>query len=213
MRRLTLAIALTLATLALVAPAATHAATDATATRGVFAGRVQGTNAYIALLIRNGNITAYVCDSRTIARWLLTRTGQSTTTLAGPDGFRIRAHFAKKAATGTVTLEDGSRHRFRAPRTTGKHGLWWATGETTAGQHYWAGWILLPGGRQRGNTVSVMNPDLDFGAGGAPVMDPDHDFVVGRAPRLDPQAPAVTVLGIADTAKRLTNPFTDKIIF
>jgi hypothetical protein len=147
-----------------------------------FVGRVQGSDAYIAVLKERGRIGGYACNNGTFSRWITyrrLRNGRAPL-VAGTTGQRLGSvRVAGRTATGTIEVQ-GRMRRFRARRSDARApGLHFAVGKERNGLLV-AGWILLPDGTQRGAISTVDTQNLRPGA-------------PRRAPRLDPNAESVPV--------------------
>jgi hypothetical protein len=191
-------VALSLALVALVAAGVATGARPAPL-RGVYVGRVAGTQAFVAVAVGHGQARAYVCDSRRLAVWLpLDRLRATYVDLAGPGG-RLTGSIGGKDVDGMVTLANGSRHAFHAllaPRN-GTAGLYRAA-TTVHGTRYVASWILLRGGAQRGNIFMIG-------------LDPGDVTRIKPAPPLNPEAASVRVTeGSVATLVKLGDSFIDK---
>jgi hypothetical protein len=145
------------------------------ALKGTFVGKVDGSDAYIALVSDAKRVVGYVCDSKQVSGWLdvaAIRDGKAV--LSSRSGTALgQATFSADGVSGEVTI-GGARHSFSATRSTADAGLYRAarvqrqdgrlgTGETEVG------WVVLPDGTQRGG--------LNTGTTGA--------TLVKAAPRLD----------------------------
>jgi hypothetical protein len=153
-----------------------------TARAATFVGRVQGSDAYIAVLKDGRKIGGYLCDNGTVSRWIEYRWLRKGVAplLVGTTGERLGSvRIAGKSATGTVVIA-GQKRRFRAALTSkADGGLHFAIGKQP-GRLLVAGWILLPDGSQRGavsrvntQTLSTLPttsaPRLDFKATKVPI--------------------------------------------
>jgi hypothetical protein len=147
----------------LAAPAA--ASGSARAGRVGYVGTVRGTQAFVAVVTHGSQVTAYVCDSKTIARWFKGSLKAGTATLSSGGGYVLRVTIAHGKASGSLRVPGAAGvHRFSSTQATKPAGLY--RGVTTiAGTHYVGGWIILPDGRQRGEiltgTTDVASPTLD----------------------------------------------------
>lgn len=151
-------VATLLVTLALAPSAyATARPAKAKTVSGSFVGAAQGSTAYVAVYADKADkkgrrkIVAYVCDSQQVAEWFDRKNVKGNTlSLISDGGARLKATLTKSAATGTITLADGTKLSFAAARATEPAGLYRAE-HTIVGQDYLGGWILLPDGTQRGD--------------------------------------------------------------
>ena len=148
----------------LAAPAAASA--SAHGGRVGYVGTVRGTHAFVAVVTQGSHVTAYVCDSKTIAQWFKgsLRAGKATLTSSG--GYVLRVAIGNGKATGSLRLPGpgGAVDRFSSARDTRPAGLYRGV-KTVAGKRYVGGWIILPDGRQRGEVVTgttdAASPTLD----------------------------------------------------
>ena len=133
-------------------------ATTAVAAKGAFVGKVDGTDAYVALVSDGSRVLGYVCDSKKLSRWIDVSTiRDGTAALATRTGDDLgEAMISGSRASGTITI-GGQPHAFRAAPASGKAGLYRAArvdredGKLGNGEVE-AGWIVLPDGTQRGAT-------------------------------------------------------------
>lgn len=149
-----------------------------------YVGRVQGTDAFVAIARDGRKVGGYLCDSGEVSRWIRygwLRRGRAPL-VAGTTGRRLgTVRIAGRAARGTVRL-GGERRAFRARRVRPRDGgLHFAVGKQPD-RLLVAGWILLPDGSQRG---AVSRLDTRTVQALAPVP----------APRLDPDAGTVGIGG------------------
>jgi hypothetical protein len=160
-----------------------------------FVGRVPGSNAYIAVLKDGRKISGYVCDNGSGSRWIDDSwlRGRRAPLRAGTTGERLGSvRIAGRRATGTIEVR-GIRRRFRAARVReGDAGLHFAIGKQ-ANRLLVGGWILLPGGTQRG---AVLRLD----------METLRSLETTEAPRLDPSASKVQIGGDTDLPPVVAEP-------
>ena len=134
-------------------PAETKAATVA---KGALVGKVDGTDAYVALVSDGSRVLGYLCDSKKLSRWIDVSTiRDGTAALAARTGDALgEAMISGDRASGTITI-DGEPHAFSAVPASGEAGLYRAArvnredGKLSEGEVE-AGWIVLPDGTQRG---------------------------------------------------------------
>jgi hypothetical protein len=165
------------------------------ATAATFVGRVQGSDAYIAILKDGRKIGGYVCDSGSVSRWIeysWLRDGRAPLR-AGTTGKRLgRVRIAGRRATGNIELPGGKR-RFAARRIRERDGgLHFAIGKQT-NRLLVAGWILHPDGTQRGAVARVNMQTL-------------RPLATTPAPTLDPSAGTVEIGGDTDVPPVETEP-------
>ena len=126
--------------------------------KGAFVGKVDGTEAYVALVTDGNRVLGYVCDSKKLSRWIAVATiRDGTAVLNSRTGDELgEAMISAGRVSGTVTI-DGEPHAFRAQQAAGEAGLYRAArvdredGKLREGEIE-AGWIVLPDGTQRGAT-------------------------------------------------------------
>jgi|CXWL01.1.fsa_nt_gi serine/threonine-protein kinase len=118
---------------------------------GSFVGKVDGSDAFIAVILhKNGEVTAYVCDSADISAWFKGSVDGSSLDLTNADGARLTADLAADSFTGTFTPSGSSPLTFTVTKADQPAGLY--RGEDTVdGVDLVAGWIVLPNGDQRGS--------------------------------------------------------------
>jgi hypothetical protein len=121
---------------------------------GSFAGRVDGTNVLVGLVVGEADreTLAYVSDGKSVATWFEGHAEVDAVELTSY-GAQFTARLSTAAATGTVTLADGRVLQFTASPTSGEAGLYRGT-RTAGGLEYIGGWIVLPDGEQRGTVVA-----------------------------------------------------------
>ena len=160
-----------------------------------FVGRVQGSDAYIAVLKDGRRIAGYVCDNGSVSRWIgSSRLRDGIAPLrAGTTGELLgRVRIDDQLATGTIEV-GGRERRFRARRVREQDaGLHFAIGKQT-NRLLVGGWILLPDGTQRGAVAGVDMQKL-------------RPLATSKAPRLDPNASTVQLGGDTDVPPAETEP-------
>jgi hypothetical protein len=183
-------------------PAVARAQTEGLSrTRGrgrttTFAGRVEGTDAYIAIVADSGSIAGYLCDDGSTSLWLgRSRLDNGEAPLRAVSGDRVGSvTIAGNSATGTIDVDGGIRS-FEAARVRERAnaGLYAAVGKQP-NRLLVAGWILLPDGSQRGAVAGVDTTTLGrLDTTAAPRVDADAQTVeIGGTTELPP-APAEPV--------------------
>lgn len=154
----------------LPAELATRVAADAPPAGPVltFAGKVPGTNAYLAVVSRGGQIEAYVCDGTKITSWLSGKVQGTTFSAANKtNDVTLTAKQTRTSLTGTITLS-GKRIAIATTQVAWPSGLYKAVGLTKSPDYkpVLTGWIVLPDGTQRGaarvgvtiGAVGAVNP-------------------------------------------------------
>jgi hypothetical protein len=143
----------------------------------VYAGRVNGGGATIAITVRDGRAVAYLCDGSRVEAWLQGIAAAGKLSLTGRNG-SLSGTYAAGAAKGSVAAA-GKQWSFAAPVAKAPSGLYRATA-TVRNAKVIGGWIVLPDGTQVGVVSTDDKP--------AP------------APRLDPATGSATVDGTSLTA-------------
>jgi hypothetical protein len=159
-------------------PAPTVPGRPADTTPATYAGRVSGSPATVAIVLKDGRAVAYVCDGRRTEAWLRGSVVAGRLTLTGLAGARLDGNHDGASATGTVTVL-GQRWPFRVAVAKPPSGLYRAAA-TISGARVVAGWIVLADGTQVGILTRADSP--------AP------------APRLDPKTGVASVDGTPLTA-------------
>ncbi|MEV4417081.1 hypothetical protein [Catellatospora sp. NPDC049609] len=152
----------------------------------VWAGKVDGGGATIAIAVTDGVAVAYLCDGKKAEVWLQGTAAAGKLELAGAKGATLAGTFGGGKAAGTVTA-GGRSWKFTAPAVKKPSGLYRATA-TVRNAKVVGGWIVLPDGSQ----VGIVTVD------GQP----------RPAPAVDPATGAVTVDGAALTATPVTGALT-----
>ena len=152
-----------------------------------YVGTVQGSGAFVAVVVDGSGALAYVCDGMpadpvgtpsTVQAWFNGTSDGRTVDLRQPAG-RLRVQLAGTDMSGTLTLADGSDLIVTGRAVTGDAGLYRA--EAEAGNKTVAGWILGADGQQRGGVASD-------GSGGTKLLG---------APRLNLTQPTISLQGLA----------------
>jgi hypothetical protein len=141
-------------------PAATGNPFPAQATyTGKTAGRKVG-EASVAVAVKDGKASAYLCDGKKLEAWLDGQAEGSSLKLTGKDGSTLNGTYADGKLTGDVTI-GGLTWSYNAKPSTKPSGLYRARTANTD-----AGWIVYPDGSQTG----VQN--IGGNASEAPRLDP-----------------------------------------
>jgi hypothetical protein len=85
-----------------------------------FVGQVAGTNAFLAVVVGDGEALAYVCDARAISTWLRGRVSGNVLTLSGGKGTALAGTLEGDTVSGTLTLS-GRTFAFLAARAVEGH--------------------------------------------------------------------------------------------
>ncbi len=135
-----------------------------------YAGQLDGSQTFIAVATNGTDVQAYVCDgaetSVSIAQWFKGTLTDDAFDLTAEDGAHLAGQVGAAAATGTLTLANGSPVDFSAALATGDAGLY-RQEATEAGDDVVRGWIVLATGETRGATIW-----LGRGAGPPPPPGP-----------------------------------------
>src|SRR5436190_24035163 len=83
---------------------------------GTWAGRVEGTNAFAAVVSDGDQMTGYVCANGDIGEWFF-GSASSSAVLTSANGAVLDVSLGPGSATGSVTLADKSVHAFNAAAT------------------------------------------------------------------------------------------------
>jgi hypothetical protein len=144
---------------------------DAASSAQRFAGRVQGTDALIALVYEGANVNGYLCDGNEgkgeLSEWFVASgSGDPIAFVAtSRNGIKISGTTKPGGIEGTVTFVDGSEKSFSASPATDDAGLYRASAKDSGGHNLVAGWILLEDGTQRGyveqDNIRVRTTKLD----------------------------------------------------
>lgn len=134
----------------------------------VYTGKTPDVNLYIAVAVKGGEASAYLCDGNNVESWLKGTAENGTVELASGDGSNtLEASLEGDALAGSVTVE-GATHEFTIDVAGPPAGLYRGEdGETTVG------WIILEDGTQVGiartGTKEAPAPALNPAKGGATV--------------------------------------------
>lgn len=126
---------------------------------GKTSGRQAG-EASVAVAVKDGKASAYLCDGKKLESWLDGKAEGSSLNLTGKDGSTLSGTYADGKLSGDVTVA-GKTWTYAAAPSTKPSGLYRARKATKD-----AGWIVYPDGSQTG----VQN--IDGNATEAPRLDP-----------------------------------------
>lgn len=147
------------------------AAVEQVAKLETFVGKVEGTDAYIAVSVLPDRVLAYLCDGKQLKQWF-DGSAPGNRIEARDDSAQgsLTATLAGEVVTGSVSVR-GSSHRFFAERARRPAGLYVNTQYPTPETR--GAWIVLPDGTQRGaatkagvpveSTVSPSSGEADIG--------------------------------------------------
>lgn len=127
------------------------------------AGRVEGSDAYVAVRRLGEDVIAYVCDGDGIVAWFRGRAAGGRVSLTNARGAVLEASFGEAGFVGDVQLA-GRRLSFSAEPVQAPAGLY-RSEEQLGDTRRVGGWIVLPDGTQRGavqtGTQTAPAPPLD----------------------------------------------------
>lgn len=117
-----------------------------------YVGTVDGTDAFIALVVSGSNAAVYACDGdHQIAEYFWGPTEDGTAVaLDSLAGGAVDADPVDGAFTGTITFADGDEHAFTTEAAVGDAGMYLVVGEQAVAAEVSAGWILDNDGAERG---------------------------------------------------------------
>jgi hypothetical protein len=135
----------------------------------VYDGKVNGNPAWVAVAVKGGDASAYICDGAAVESWLMGTAKDGKVDLKSKDGAQtLTADLqANGSLAGSVTI-GGQPFEFTISVAPPPAGLYRGQdGNTTVG------WIILPNGQQVGiaktGTAEAPAPKLDPAKGGATV--------------------------------------------
>jgi hypothetical protein len=119
-------------------------------------GSGQRDQALIGIVLDGARVRAYVCDGTpnrlaTLAEWFAGQVLSGRVEASSQDQAHLSAQLGQQSASGTLTEASGRVYAFTIPQvsTTARVGVFEGTA-LIGGQRYHAGWLMLPGGDQRG---------------------------------------------------------------
>jgi hypothetical protein len=140
-----------------------------------FVGNVEGTNAFISLLIAQEEAIVYVCNGEEeISEWFKGNISDpENISLTNTDGAQVSGKFEGSSFSGSVVLRNSNTHSFTASKNTGAEtGVFRVYGDEATQEGIWAGWIVNSSGDERGsfkfNSVfqtTPKKPKFNFGDG------------------------------------------------
>jgi hypothetical protein len=140
---------------------------------GTWSAKVEGTNAFVAIVANGDEVVAYICDGAKVAQWFRGPVGASGFDLTAGKT-RIAGTLSDNALVGVVTMPDGSEHGFKATPLSSAALYRAEAGNTEKFQL--GGWVVI-GDEQRGAIVSQPGSSI------------------GKAPNLNVTNPVVPQLG------------------
>lgn len=129
-------------------------------------GRVEGTNAFAAVVAGGGRIVAYVCDGDAgIGEWFSGEVDdRGGFALESASGATLKGREDDDMVSGDLDLGEGVSHRFELERAQPGAGLYRVEDAAADRDEVRAGWIVDNDGEQRGSlrigTVSRSAPSL-----------------------------------------------------
>jgi len=140
-----------------------------------FVGTLDGTDAFVALVVSGSNAAVYACDGDGgIAEYFWGAVEDDTeVALDSLTGGSVRAELVDGAYAGTLTFPDGSEHTFTTERAVGDAGMYLVVGEQAVVAEVSAGWILDNNGAERGALIrrGSFEPTPKFDTGGLILED------------------------------------------
>jgi serine/threonine-protein kinase len=149
-------------------PAAAAPAASAFPAKVTYTGHTSGRQAgeaSVAVAVKDGKASAYVCDGKKLESWMEGRVEGSSVKLTGKDGAELTGTLNQDKLTGDVKVQ-GASWAYTATPGKGPAGLYRARNANAD-----AGWIVRDDGSQTGvqtvNGQSTPAPALDPAAGNA----------------------------------------------
>lgn len=181
---------------------------DPSPPEGSWAGSIEGTDGYVAIVANHDNLVAYACDSGAIHDWFVS--SATTSLAASSNGVSLSASPSGDGWRGQITLADGSSHAFSADRAPGA--LFRAEGADPDAR-WVGGWIDRAATGQRGAllvekggattqlapilTTSTLTVSTNGGVAGVTVRPIDPSAIRTQVP---PAATQWTAAGRVSTA-------------
>ena len=129
-----------------------------TTVSGSFAGKVAGSEAYVALVAgRGGTVLAFVTDGDSSVDWVNGVATGHTASLGNEGGATLDAKFSRRGVTGSFTRPQQPTLSFAAVPVRKPAGLYRAV-EDFADGRYVGGWVVLPDGTERGSVRRYETP-------------------------------------------------------
>jgi hypothetical protein len=191
--------------LTMLASAPTTAAGEVQQKGTTYVGTVEGTDAYIGIVVGKSGAFGYICDGEGITHWLHGSVKKSDVTLTAATGASVIAQLGDGTLTGkvllaadpsTAKLEDlagATVHDFEAVPAKGRAGLY-RQEKTVDGTTFAAGWVRLGDGSLRGEVTVAQVGEQATTSTTAPTAT---------------TAPTVTTAPTATTAPTGTTPPTN----
>ncbi len=170
-----------------------------------FVGKVDGTDAYVAVTEKDGAVTVYVCDSESVGVWFRSTLEGSEVSATHASGAVLDATKKGDGFSGTVTI-DGEAHAFTTEVASYPAGLWRGYGDVDLADldpdsvaRY--GWIVLGDGSQRG--AKVQQTAVSSGGTVEPDSGTSGDGTVAT-PTVPPPTPSDADM---DACKKLASSY------
>lgn len=125
--------------------------------KGSWAGKVEGTDAFVAVVAGADGLVAYVCDNGTVGQWFRTDDPAGSVVVANDAGAVFAATQENDTVTGSVQLPDGSVHAFTASPASEPVHRSEGFDDTEIGL---VGWVTLPSGERRGTALTIEKTTL-----------------------------------------------------
>ncbi len=148
-----------------------------------FAGPVEGTDAYLAVLSAGSTTVAYLCDGANRATWFAGTATSDKLMIQSKKGDRLELRAEQSKAVGTLVL-DGTERAIALDGVATPSGLYVLEPHLPQDtlKTYLGGWIVLPDGSVKGAVKSrdavVANPPLNLKASSVPLPSGDTVAVV-----------------------------------
>jgi hypothetical protein len=147
---------------AVLAPASVAAAHDKKK-QTTFVATVEGTDAYLSVVVGKNSAVAYLCDGQQLTEWLSGAVADNSVALESPGGASLVATRSGKKLEGTVILADGQVLTFEARVAKGKKAGLYREERTIDGVAYVGGWVELADGSVRGQVTLGDPRQVDTG--------------------------------------------------
>lgn len=131
---------------------------DAPQLANTYLGSVEGTDAYIAVIMADDKAVAFLCDGSSMWEWPTGSFKDNRVELTNPSGTTVGARLDGSTLTGTVKI-NGTDHNFSAVPAQSNEGVY-RTVVNENGQVSTVGWIIRDaGGRglERSSTGAISN--------------------------------------------------------
>jgi hypothetical protein len=127
-------------------------ATGSSTAENGYVGRLDGTDAFVAVVIGGDRVAVYACDDESgIAEGFWGQhDGSASVELSGESGSTASVAVAGDGVTGTITLADGTSHAFEAEPAIGDAGLYILGTEDPGDAELAAAWVVDNDGEPRG---------------------------------------------------------------